>query len=102
MSITQCDNGAHQYHYYQLRPLKNDSGNYTYTFEFPDEQFQFWKPFSIAVAVNNSVKLSPFSDYAVIRKGNQVLVIGYRWHMQLYDIQCVIIKMLYYSYTISE
>lgn len=69
MRVTQSDNEAYQYHYNQLETLENDDGYYVYTFEFPAEQFQFWEPFNIAIAVNNSVEEAPFSDYVTVKKG---------------------------------
>ena len=68
VSITQSDNGAYQYHYNQLETLENNDGHYIYTFEFLAEEFQFWEPFNIAIAVSNSAMSTPFSDYVTIKK----------------------------------
>ena len=69
VSITQSDNDSYQYTYEQLSRLQNESGNFMYTFKFQAKQFQYWEPFDIAIAVNNSIESTPFSDYMTIKKG---------------------------------
>ena len=77
MNVTDPINGSHQYtydqHHQHIDGQPTDDGSYQ--FIFPVEHHQFWRPFNITIAVNNSIGSSPFSDNMIIRGTNNGTVI---------------------------
>ena len=69
-------NGSRQYTYDQPTILRTDDDSYE--FRFTVEHYQFWRPFSITIAVNNSIGPSPFSDHMMIRGANNGTVIKHQ------------------------
>ena len=63
VNVTDPVTGSHQYICDQHRPLDDNERSYTCTFQI--KPYQFWRPFTIAIAVNNSIGFSPYSDHMI-------------------------------------
>ena len=63
VNVTDPVTGSHQYICDHPRPLHNDERSYTCIFQV--EPYQFWRPFTVAVAVNNFIGPSPYSDHMI-------------------------------------
>lgn len=75
VNVTDPINGSHQYDCTLDHSKILHTDNRSYHFTFQVEHYQFWRPFNIAIAVNNSIGSSPFSDYMIVRGANNGIVI---------------------------
>jgi len=67
VNVSGPTNGSYQ-HIHDQQVLGYDNGSYDFKFQI--KHYQFWRPFNITIAVNNSVGASPFSNHMIVRGAN--------------------------------